>query len=283
VRALDVVRQIVDHPSNADRRAQAVLSAVRWQVRSRRSAEPIEVPMWGDQVLRCYPRSNSASNVIYFTREHDPAEMAVIRAIVRPGDEVVDAGANIGVYTLLLAHLAGPAGRVVAVEPGPLAATRLRENVARNRLDQVEVVEAAVGSEPGEGAISLDSDVSNTLVPEPGITRVATVPLVTLDSLAADPSFIKLDVEGYEMEALRGAPRLLGQRPALQVELTEHQLQRMGSSGEEIRQLLHSAGYRTGFPVMDRGRVRMLDDHDAPTHNLIAVDADRWDEMIEAL
>jgi hypothetical protein len=85
------------------------------------------------------------------------------------------------------------------------------------------------------------------------------------------------------MEGLRGATRVLSQLPALQVELTEHRLDRMGASGRAVRELLHATGYRTGFPVMDGRRVRMLDQHEAPTHNLIAVAADRWDDLVAAL
>ena len=100
--------------------------------------------------------------------EHDPAEMAVARALVKAGDLVIDAGANIGLYTLFFAHLTGPTGRVVAIEPGARAAERLRENVEINHLGHVEVIEAALGAEAGEATMTVGFDVSNTLTVGPG-------------------------------------------------------------------------------------------------------------------
>ena len=229
-------------------------------------------------------RSNSASNVIYFTKNHDPAEMAIIKAVVQLGDLVIDAGANIGVYTLLLAHLTGPTGRVIAIEPTPKAAERLRENVDRNELDQVQVVEAAVGSAPGEAALTVGFDVSNTLTLRPGTSELATVPVTTLDALAPRaPSFVKIDVEGYEHEVLNGATDVLAARPVLQVEIAEHLLTRMGSSGAAIRKRIHETGYRTGFPVIEGGRVRLSDTTSSGNGNLIAIPSDRWEDVLRCL
>jgi predicted methyltransferase len=93
----------------------------------------MEVSAYGDTSLLCYPRSNSASNVIYFTPYYDYDEMHFLQRYLRPGDVVIDAGANIGTYTLLAATCVGPTGQVIAFEPAPVAFARLRENVARKR------------------------------------------------------------------------------------------------------------------------------------------------------
>lgn len=257
----------------------ALRRSIAWQVRSRLRDEPVDVPLAGGLSLRCYPRSNAASNVIYFTERHDPVEMLLIDNVVGPGDTVVDAGANIGTYTLPLARLVGPRGRVVAIEPAPLAARRLAENIARNRLTQVDVVAAAVGRAVGQAEMSVDKDVSNTLAVGPGSFRVETVSVVTLDSLVGGerPSLVKLDVEGFEEEALHGASALLSAEdgPVVLVEITEHLLRRAGSSGDRVIDLLRGRGYIVRFPVLGSdGRVAFRDDEHTP--NAVAMTSATW-------
>jgi hypothetical protein len=75
VRAARILLRVASHPSNRDQRLAAVGRAVRWQVRSRLRPDRLEVAAYGDTVLLCYPRSNSASNVIYFTPHYDYDEM----------------------------------------------------------------------------------------------------------------------------------------------------------------------------------------------------------------
>jgi len=283
-RAYSVIRQIIVHPSNRGRRGRALRHAARWQIRSRISTRPLELAVWEGMTLRAYPRSNSASNIIYFTERFDPAEMAIMEAVVRPGDLAIDAGANIGAYTLRLAQLVGSAGSVVAIEPAQQAAERLRENVDLNRLDHVTVVAAAIGARRGEASMTTDGDVSNTLTVSPGTTDVTSVPVVTLDSLAErPPSFVKLDVEGYEHEALKGAGEMLTHRPVLQIELTEHLLARMGTSSAEIRSQLQNAGYRTGYPRIVGGCVVVSDTPPDGNHNLVGIAAEQWDDVIARL
>ncbi len=76
---------------------------------------------------------------------------------------VIDVGANVGYYALMAATRVGPSGRVIAYEPGPAPAARLRENVALNGLSNVTVVEAAVADRPGTLHLNLveDSEASS--------------------------------------------------------------------------------------------------------------------------
>jgi FkbM family methyltransferase len=274
IRTFSVARQIVVHPSNSGNRIGALARSVRWQLRSRVRPEPVDVSVWGDLRLRCYPRSNSANNVVYFTERFEPAEMAFIERIVHPGETVVDAGANIGAYSLFLAHLVGGEGQVIAIEPGARAAARLEENVALNGLDQVRVATVAVGAESGTREMTVAADVSNTLTVGPGTSEVISVPVVPLDDLVTGSvAFIKLDVEGYEHEALRGASIVLADRPVLQLELTDHLLRRMESSALAVVEHVRSLDYRVASVVLEAGRVRLSDPCCA---NVIAVPSERW-------
>lgn len=138
-------------------------------------------------------------------------EMAVTQAVaslVRPGAVCVDVGANQGYYTLLLAGLAGPEGRVHAVEPHPHMAGLLRRSVMANGFaHQVTVHEAPVGARDGDPVVLLSQvelPSGGHVVPaaeQDGALRTVTVDTL-LDGGPAD--FVKIDAEGAEMAAWAG-------------------------------------------------------------------------------
>ena len=142
----------------------------------------------------------------------NPEEYAAFKAAVRPGAIVFDVGANIGAYTVLFAQWTGAAGRVVAFEPSPQSIAGLREQVRLNGVaDRVEIVEAAVSRGPGSAAFDTGgASGTNALVPdaEPG-AHVIRVETTSLDAFCAaramHPSIVKIDVEGAELDVLRGA------------------------------------------------------------------------------
>jgi FkbM family methyltransferase len=131
-------------------------------------------------------------------------------AIVRPGDVVFDVGANVGFFTLLASRLAGPGGRVVAIEPFARNLDFLRQHIALNQLANVVVVAQAVADQPGTGAFAPGRSPSMGRLDASGIPVAVT----TLDALVASgtvppPRVIKMDIEGAESRALSGARRTL--------------------------------------------------------------------------
>lgn len=158
----------------------------------------------------------------------NPEEYAAFREVVKPGATVFDVGANLGAYSLLFAQWVGPAGKVVAFEPAPAAVTGLRRLVALNDLrDRVEIVEAAVSRGVGTASFaSQGSSGANALVDAaPPGRGVISVPTTSLDDFcqthALRPDVIKIDVEGEELEVLRGARRTLS-LPSVQAFLELH-------------------------------------------------------------
>lgn len=158
----------------------------------------------------------------------NPEEYAAFRDAVTPGATVFDVGANLGAYTLLFAQWVGPAGKVVAFEPAPAAATGLRRLVGLNEVrDRVEIVEAAVSGAVGTASFASDgSSGANALVAAaPGGRGVISVPTTSLDAFCdahrLRPDVIKIDVEGEELEVLRGARRTLS-LPSVQAFLELH-------------------------------------------------------------
>jgi FkbM family methyltransferase len=141
---------------------------------------------------------------------------------VRPGSLVVDVGANFGYYSLLLADLVGPNGRVHAIEPNPEAADLLRRSILLNGFaNRTTISEVAAGAADGEAALFIPAGEPKnaTLVAEgaahPG-GAVRTVPVRTLDSLVGTSrriDFIKIDAEGGEESIIAGMEAILAAGP----------------------------------------------------------------------
>jgi FkbM family methyltransferase len=136
---------------------------------------------------------------------------------VQPGDAVIDAGANVGLFSVPVALAIGDTGRVIAFEPVAETAARLRASLRLNRLTNVTVCEAAVGDARGtvELRVAQDSAYSGLSEDErsPTIAR-RSIPMVTIDGewtrLGKPPvTLVKLDVEGSEIRALHGAQALI--------------------------------------------------------------------------
>jgi FkbM family methyltransferase len=155
--------------------------------------------------------------------EFSPGETAVFKQVLGAGMTVVEVGANIGAHTVELSRLVGPTGAVLAFEPQRIVFQTLCANLALNGCTNVHARQAAIGASPGEIHVPmLDPGKSNNFggLSLLGATQGEVVPLRTLDSLGlAACHVLKLDLEGMEVEALRGAPTLVQQhRPAMYVE-----------------------------------------------------------------
>jgi FkbM family methyltransferase len=144
-------------------------------------------------------------------------QRAIGRAI-RPGDIVYDIGANVGFYTLLSSVLAGTRGRVYAFEPLPRNLRDLREHLKINRISNCSVIEAAVAFEDGEAHFDPSPARSEGRLSPTGTIVVRTVGLDSLlsQNRISPPSLMKIDIEGAEVECLRGAARTIGNfRPVI--------------------------------------------------------------------
>jgi FkbM family methyltransferase len=138
--------------------------------------------------------------------------------LVEPGDVIVDCGAHHGLTSVLFARWAGKSGRVIAFEANAANARIAKHNVELNGLENVGVVNAAVSSFCGTAPFLAHSN--GALAPTPSDATV-TVNVTTLDEGldGIRPTLLKIDVEGHELEVLRGARRLLERRPKVALEL----------------------------------------------------------------
>ena len=172
---------------------------------------------------------------------------------IRPGMTIFDVGAYIGQFTLVASRQLAGTGRVVAFEPSSAAFALLSENVRRNHLSNVRCIHAAVSDSTGEATFYLmpASADQNSLRPLAGSDAIPVkVALETIDHVAESLSLdridlIKIDVEGNELFALRGARSVLREfRPLLIIEISHHQFT-YGYSGSEIQSFLEELGYQT--------------------------------------
>jgi FkbM family methyltransferase len=205
---------------------------------------------------------DNLQRALYATGTYEPALVRFLHDELRPGDVMVDVGAHIGVHALTAAaRLRGlGGGTVVAFEPAHDSAARLRAAAARNRLE-VAVVEAALGAGPGTADLRADPAYD---IADAGVrslhghgTRVQTVRVTTFDAWAAEArlerlDLVKLDVEGAELEALRGMAGALGRLwpRALVVEVKRRVLERAGVDGDEVREYLDRLGYEPTGQVL---------------------------------
>ena len=144
---------------------------------------------------------------------------------IRPGMRIVDAGANHGYYTLLFAHLAGPEGRVAAIEPNPRLAGLMRRSLYANGFDpRVDLFELAAGAGDDETlhlSVPGHEPKNGHLIGEaaPGTVAVAGARLETLLADWPRVDFMKVDVEGHEEAFLDGAWAIIQRdRPMLVLE-----------------------------------------------------------------
>ena len=170
---------------------------------------------------------------------HEYEDMAFVLHVLRPGDTFVDVGANIGSYTILATGVCGT--RTIAIEPDPETASHLQRNIDINGLgDLATVVRTAVGDRAGEISFTVGQDTTNQVATSAD-TEVQTVPLSTLDIILKneDPSVIKMDVEGFETEALQGALSALAKPSLFAIQLE--------TIDEAARMLLVDAGFAQFF------------------------------------
>jgi FkbM family methyltransferase len=171
-------------------------------------ARPVDVEVFGRKMRLNGARNIAERRLLIQPQHFDPAERAALAAHLRPGDIAIDIGANVGAYTLFMAGLVGPEGRVIAVEPQPSVLGRLRENVAFNPGLTVTIAATALGGSQGEVVFETNAknEGEGRMAKSSGASGV-TVPLTTLEALLAGHSVsrlaaMKIDVEGAEPQVL---------------------------------------------------------------------------------
>lgn len=188
--------------------------------------------------------------------EYEPHMTETLENILKPSGVFVDIGANEGYFSILAGRIVGSTGRIIAVEPQERAALILAENIKLNALSNVTVVRAAVSDRVGQASLHLspDTNTGSTSLIQTTRYRLPTeaVQTATLSELferyrieVAD--LVKVDIEGFEYEAILGSPNIFRERRVryLALELHPPLLERKGVEANAIMKFLAECGYVT--------------------------------------
>ncbi len=196
---------------------------------------------------------------IYILGGFELRTLRLYRSLVRPGDTVLDIGANIGAHTLPLAQLVGPSGRVVAFEPTQFAFTKLQRNLALNpelatrvTLRQVALMESSSARVPEHIYSSWPLDRQESLhavhggqLQDTNGAAAHTLDLVVEASGITRVDFVKLDVDGHEPQVLAGALGTLRRfKPKILIEWAPYLFEGRDSLLDPALEALRSLGYR---------------------------------------
>jgi FkbM family methyltransferase len=221
------------HASLRDLQGQVTATLQRATVTAARVLLPIDDETVLVRMVDCYllaPRSDV--KLLALLAESggvggvEPGTTALLRRLLAPGMTAVDLGAHIGMLTMVMARAVGDKGKVVACEPSPVTFPLLQRSIALNGLHATVIPhQVAAGAKNGVAEFNL-SEVSghSTLLfadaDYPHATRTVEVKVRPLDKLIetkAPVHVIKMDVEGYEIEALRGMKRVLLDNPQVAI------------------------------------------------------------------
>jgi FkbM family methyltransferase len=195
----------------------------------------------------------------------DHAERRLLTTILSAGDVVVDAGANIGIYSEFLARRVGPTGVVNSFEPSPENFERLQ--CATRKLSNVRVCQAGLGERSGRSTLYLSNKLNvdhRTYMTEGDSRSGVPIDIVALDDYfepGQRVDLIKMDIQGYELHALRGANRVLADNSAakLLLELWPYGLKKAGANWLELIETLQGKNMAI-YRVTKRGLVPFQSD-----------------------
>lgn len=222
----------------------------RWR-ESRLPDEDLVLPL-GELRMKVFPpRRNRVSRALLEQGVWEPEVTGAIRALVRPGWRVLDIGGDAGYHTLLFAQAVGPQGSVQVFEPIPAAQQRIQENVALNGFQNVTLHPFALGVEKGSFVLERPLEASRL---NPGKTAAGEgdiqVKVERFDDLppeitAVRADLVKVDVEGAELEVLRGMEAFVAaHRPAFVLELHPDMLPLFGATVGDVLTWLEQRGYQ---------------------------------------
>ena len=208
--------------------------------------------MQGGYRLILHPRGDRHEMALYMKGNYEPATLALFDQVLRPGDVTVDVGANLGLMTLHAAKAVGPMGRIVSIEAHPATFQRLLRNIRENGLRNVTMLNVAAGAVEEKRQIfdvpSFSIGRASLIRPAEahsvgGDTTVKRLDRILADAGAEAPRLVKIDVEGFEAEVIKGADETLKALPIICMELVTS----IPGEGGEDPLLAHDLVMQTGL------------------------------------
>lgn len=252
--AIYITRFIWTHPANQQQRARALLRFARFQFRGRLLHRSTLVPLGERSKIRASLNRQAVSKAVC-ANPPDYEEMLIWRQVLKPGDLFVDVGANVGSYTIWAGDIGA---EVIALEPAEDTYALLVKNVAINGYP-VTTMCVAAGAVFGTARFTSGRDALNRLDPEGGVeTEIVTIDSIIKDRMVAG---MKVDVEGFEIEVLRGCERALAEQRLrmIQLEWNESSTTAVGTDRKAVADMLAKHGYGLYRPSRDGTLVPLTD------------------------
>lgn len=205
--------------------------------------------------LRFHP--SNLSEQLWISPERRAEALGFFSAYLKPGDRVIDVGANIGDTVLTSAIQVGPKGTVWAIEPHPRTYSFLLSNLELNLIQNVETINCAVGN--GTGEVLFDDDRRDDMN-RVGVGKL-TVPVRRLDDLVKyrdTVDLLKVDVEGYEKTVFDGASEILANTCSVHFEVSKRHFSWFGYQINDLLELLASYGFQL-FCLRSNGYLEEID------------------------
>jgi FkbM family methyltransferase len=223
-------------------------------------------------------RWKGVEKLIFVFRETYESELNYLETILSEGQTFVDAGANLGIYTLVACRIVGPSGRVIAFEPSLQSFPTLKENILLNGFTNVQAFRIALSDKTGEAFLYHGDDPGkNSLGSDPcGEPEGETVTTLSLEEAVQQASIervdvIKMDVEGAELLVLRGANKIVtSYRPIVLFEINAEACGRLGLSPHGAWDLLATLDYEF-FVLKQDGSLSALESMRMVLGNIVAI------------
>jgi FkbM family methyltransferase len=197
-----------------------------------------------DFVLRFYPSAMSKS--LWVDKNDRIEDENFFRRYLKPGNVVVDVGANIGSLTLVASSMVKESGKVYAIEPHPQIYQYLCSNIQLNQRNNIRSLNFAVGNMEGSIHFSnITTDDMNSILNNEDIG--ISVPIKTLDTILLNEPVIhllKIDVEGYEKNVLMGAMKIIHKVQCIYFESFETNFKKYNYSTTDVLKFLLDNHFR---------------------------------------
>ena len=186
---------------------------LKWSLRHFRRPEVVFITRHGFHI-KLDPINRAVDEYVFIHRNWEPDIAAVIQAKLKPGNVFVDVGANIGYFSMLSASIVGKRGKVISFEPIKRLAEQIRFSADYNHFKNIDIENLAMGSIPAVMTLEImpGNVGGSSLVKQINSGQSEVVNVSTLDEELKNYDridLIKIDVEGYEFQVLKGAENII--------------------------------------------------------------------------
>jgi FkbM family methyltransferase len=273
--AIKTLRYIWTHPNCKNQQIQSILKFIGWQFYKRLTNKYFDIELIHNVKIRCYPDSYSAATALYCGL-YDYNEMNFLLRYLRGNDSFLDIGANVGIYTLLAASKI-QSGSVYSFEVLPKNYNRLIQNLKLNQFQQVKSYAIAVSDFTGNTALNIAEGDSMPFITNNVTDNTITVTTDTLDNLlqyesVANLTLAKMDIEGAEILALKGAVSLLKkQRPYVWIMEINDTVNNFGWQKQDVVNFLEDYGYSLYQYDADTNQIQAITVEQKQGNNVLAI------------